>query len=136
MGNIDIKKLCEPFDNLRERTFGEENLFGGYESPITMIASQVETKIENDVMTAVQHYDIQVDKEELIKALAYDRGQYEKGYADRGNKIVPVVLEMNEGHAIRQINAYLDKATQTIYANWITVECAEAIGWKIKEGDN
>ena len=62
----------------------------GYESPITMIASQVETKIENDVMTAVQHYDIQVDKEELIKALNYDRQQYEKGYRDAQSKLKPM----------------------------------------------
>ena len=75
MGNIDIKKLCEPFDNLRKRTFGEEDLFGEYQSPITMIASQVETKIENDVMSVIQNYDIQVDKDELIKALNYDREQ-------------------------------------------------------------
>ena len=90
MGNIDIKKLCEPFDNLRERTFGEEDLFGGYESPITMIANQVETKIENDVMTAIQHYDIQVDKDELIKALNYDRQQYDKGYRDAQSKLKPM----------------------------------------------
>lgn len=105
----------------------------GYESPIRMIVSEIETKMENDTLMAIQRYGIDVDKEELIKALNYDRGQYEKGYADRGNKIVPVTLEMNEGHAIRQINAYLDKATQTIYANSITVECAEAVGWQIKE---
>ena len=108
----------------------------GYESPIRMIASEIETKMENDTLTAIQRYGIDVDKEELIKALNYDRGQYEKGYADRGNKIVPVTLEMEERHTVRQIKGYLDKATQTIYANWITVECAEAVGWKIKEGDN
>lgn len=108
----------------------------GYESPIRMIVGEMETKMEADTMSVIQRYGIDVDKDELIKALNYDRQQYEKGYSDRGKMIVPVVLEMNEGHAIRQINAYLDKATQTIYANSITVECAEAVGWKIKEGDN
>lgn len=108
----------------------------GYESPIRMIVGEMKTKMDNDTLTAIQRYGIDVDKEELIKALNYDRGQYEKGYADRGNKIVPVTLEMEERHTVRQIKGYLDKATQTIYTNSITVECAEAIGWKIKEGDN
>lgn len=52
----------------------------GYESPITMIASQIETKVEGDVLQAVQRYGIEVDKEELIKALQYDREQYNKGF--------------------------------------------------------
>ena len=38
--------------------------------------------MENDIMKTVISYDINVDKAELIKALAYDREQYEKGYAD------------------------------------------------------
>lgn len=59
-----------------------EDLSGEYESPIRIIASQVEMKMENDVLQAIQRYDIQVDKDELIKALNYDRQQYEKGYQD------------------------------------------------------
>lgn len=108
----------------------------GYDSPITLIVSQMQTKMEADTMSVIQHYGIDVNKEELIKALNYDRGQYEKGYADRGNMIVPVTLEMNQHGTVRQIKGYLDKATQIIYANSITVECVEAIGWKIKEGEN
>lgn len=54
----------------------------GYQSPVEIIASQIETKMENDTMTAIQHYGINVDKEELLKALNYDRNQYAKGYAD------------------------------------------------------
>lgn len=105
----------------------------GYESPIRMIVSEMETQMEKDTLTAIQRYGIDIDKEELIKALNYDRGQYEKGYRDRGNMIVPVTLEMEERGTVRQIKGYLDKATQTIYANSITVECAEVVGWKIKE---
>ena len=54
----------------------------GYESPIRMIVGEMETKMENDTLTAIQRYGIDVDKEELIKALNYDRGQYDKGYRD------------------------------------------------------
>jgi len=108
-----------------------------YESPIEIIqrdiANGIQVKMENDICNVICSYGINVNREELIKALNYDRQQYEKGYSDRGKMIVPVVLEMNEGHTIRQINAYLDKTTQTIYSNSITVECAEAVGWQIKE---
>ena len=62
---------------------------------------------------------------------AYEKRQEQKGYGDI--RIVPVVLEIKERHTTRQINAYLDKATQTIYTNSITVELAKEIGWVIKE---
>lgn len=54
----------------------------GYESPIRMIVGEMETKMEADTMSVIQRYGIDVDKEELIKALNYDREQYEKGYRD------------------------------------------------------
>lgn len=54
----------------------------GYKSPIKMVVEDVNIKIENDIIKAVQNYDIHVDREELAKALAYDRNQYDKGFAD------------------------------------------------------
>lgn len=53
-----------------------------FESPITQILSEMQTEYENGVLKAVQNVGFHVDKEELEKALAYDRGQYDKGYAD------------------------------------------------------
>lgn len=53
-----------------------------YESPIDAIYSDVVTKLEDGVLKAVQDVGITVDKEELIKALQYDRDQYRKGYED------------------------------------------------------
>lgn len=53
-----------------------------YESPINIIYRDIKTKFENEVLQAVQAVDINVNKSELIKALQYDRNQYEKGYAD------------------------------------------------------
>lgn len=55
---------------------------GGYESPITMIMDQMRIHQEGEIFTAVQNIGVHVDKEELIKALAYDRNQYEKGLKD------------------------------------------------------
>lgn len=57
-----------------------------YESPLSEIFGEIQTKIieheENQIVQAVQNCGINVDKEELTKALMYDRHQYEKGYAD------------------------------------------------------
>ena len=53
-----------------------------YKSPIEIIYGQTKTQIENDIFRAVQEYAINVDKDELIRALQYDRGQYKQGYAD------------------------------------------------------
>ena len=61
-----------------------------YEAPIEInieedfpdSGSMAVSEIENMICSAVLKVGITVDKEELIKALRYDRGQYEKGYAD------------------------------------------------------
>lgn len=57
-----------------------------YESPIKVIyddfVSEVTRKFDNTVITACQNVNIVVDKEELAKALKYDRDQYVKGFKD------------------------------------------------------
>lgn len=53
-----------------------------YKSPIDIIYGNIETKVEDDVVKAIQSYNISVDKDELIKALNYDREQYKAGYKD------------------------------------------------------
>jgi hypothetical protein len=53
-----------------------------YKSPITIITGQIKYEIENEIYRAVQEVGVSVDKEELIKALQYDREQYIKGYTD------------------------------------------------------
>lgn len=60
-----------------------------YKSPIevyiTQMAIERERNLENAILEAVQGLDIVVTKDELIKAIQYDRDQYEKGYADGYN---------------------------------------------------
>ena len=51
-----------------------------YESPIKLIQDEIRYEMENNVLKAVQNIGVNVDKEELIKALKCDRGQYDKGY--------------------------------------------------------
>lgn len=58
-----------------------------YESPIKLfqtdpLVEQLRDETDNMIYRAVIHADVNVDREELIRALEYDRGQYEKGYAD------------------------------------------------------
>lgn len=58
-----------------------------YESPITQIVSDISSQMiqnqENQLMYEVrQKMGWDIDKDELIKALQYDRDQYNKGYAD------------------------------------------------------
>lgn len=57
-----------------------------YESPISEMVDDICLKMQNyhdgQVMKAVQNIGINVNKDELIRALSYDRKQYDKGYAD------------------------------------------------------
>ena len=63
-----------------------------YESPITLITGQITSElvqgVDGEIFKAVQKVGVMVDQVELVRALAYDRGQYEKGYADRDAEIV------------------------------------------------
>lgn len=57
-----------------------------YKSPIELITGpivmkQVEER-EKQIYECIQQYGINVDKDELIRALQYDRSQYDKGYRD------------------------------------------------------
>lgn len=54
-----------------------------YESPIKQYLSEIQTEMESALLyTVKQKIGYGVDKAELIKALKYDREQYEKGYSD------------------------------------------------------
>lgn len=53
-----------------------------YKSPIEVMYTQMRTNMENKIFKAVQDVGINVDKTELVKALEYDRNQYQKGYED------------------------------------------------------
>ncbi len=57
-----------------------------YNSPIKIYETAMQTIMEereNAIFAKVQSaFDVDVDKAELIRALQYDRGQYEKGYLD------------------------------------------------------
>lgn len=71
-----------------------------YESPINVIVneicSDIQQKEDKYIMECVRNVGIDVNKHELVKALSYDRNQYDKGYNDGYNdgiKVLDKVLE-------------------------------------------
>lgn len=59
-----------------------------WESPIHVTQKDIELTLENEVLTAIHRVGIDIDKEELVKALTYDRDQYFKGYKDAKKEII------------------------------------------------
>lgn len=63
-----------------------------YKSPIELkiedIVSDVVKQVDEYTLRCFQQIGVNVDKYELIKALEYDRGQYEKGWKDREAEII------------------------------------------------
>lgn len=53
-----------------------------YKGPIEVIVGEVQHKMENEIIKAVQNVGINVNKIELHKALMYDRKQYTQGFED------------------------------------------------------
>jgi hypothetical protein len=88
-----------------------------YKSPIGIFMGEMQTKVEDDIYSVIQKYDIVVDKDELIKAINYDRGQYDKGYIDG---ILEVACKLREIYSnpdyistssdiLSQVNKILDE---------------------------
>lgn len=92
-----------------------------YESPIEIIYENVQTQFEDAVLKAVQKVGINVDKDELIKALNYDRGQYEKGYSDRDSEIVRC-KDCEYGHEIVDVNGLYFIVCGNPFGHGIAVE--------------
>lgn len=68
-----------------------------YKSPIQLVMDDIDytmrAKIDDTIYQAVLRCDVSVDKDELIKALTYDRQQYDKGYSDGYIKGTTEILE-------------------------------------------
>ena len=79
-----------------------------YKSPIEIEFTDVVYEIANDldkeVYRAISRYNVNVNEEELIKALQYDRQQYDKGYEDgykdgfNADKWISCEVEMPKEH--------------------------------------
>jgi len=85
-----------------------------YESPITVMTDQITRQInmeyDNAVMKAVVNVGVVVDKEELLKALKYDRDQYAKGYDEGYSKAIDDFVSVMQ----EEIARYSDVNTQAV----------------------
>ena len=104
-----------------------------WKSPIEIqqdIVRQVDMVIEDGAMKAIQRFDINVDKEELIKALKYDRDQYEKGYQDglNVNRWIPCRERLPEDEREVLITLFGD----SIYLGWYDLTVKQ---WRTEEFD-
>lgn len=82
-----------------------------YQSPIEIIHGELEMQLEGEVYKAVQRVGVNVNKEELLKALQYDRGQYDKGYEDG----------YDDGYA-KAIEEFAEKLCDAISEQYANVE--------------
>ena len=81
-----MEEFCE--SRLKDENLQKDGIIpdmSGYDSPIEMFINDAITtineKIENDLITKlIVNYDLNVDKDELIKLLHGDRDSYAKGY--------------------------------------------------------
>lgn len=100
-------------------------MFSGYESPITQIMGEMQMQMENDCMKVVQQCGFDVNKEELARALIYDREQYNKGYDDGYTKAIDDFERAIKGRLI-------DYLQNTILFNEFEIK---EIAEQLKEGD-
>lgn len=81
-----------------------------WESPVNIfeihepIVEEINKQTEETIFKAIHRVGVDVNKEELIRAMQYDRNQYEKGYKD------------GYADAIDEFISRLEKHTQE---NWI-----------------
>ena len=64
-----------------------------YKAPIKLISSPPKLNIDGEIYKAIVQCGVSVDKDELIKALQYDHGQYDKGYADAKTEVAREIFE-------------------------------------------
>lgn len=101
-----------------------------YESPIQILESTCDVKdalkqvaedlndrLETETFSIIKGYGIDVDKEELLKALSYDREQYSKGYADALTTLREKCIEHQDFH----------KGDDGKFRGWISVEDLDEI---------
>ena len=74
-----------------------------YESPIEVIQGELETQLEGEILKAVHRVGVTVDRDELIRALRYDREQYQKGFDDAREDAVVVTRCKNCKHSWEDI---------------------------------
>ena len=83
---MSAKNINDCIECHKRQEVGEVGM--SYQSPIDVIMGEMKIQRENEICKAVQNVGVTVDRNELLRALQYDRGQYQKGYIDRDSEII------------------------------------------------
>ena len=119
-----------------------------YESPISIISQMVNEQIKEQqaqeetaiVAEITKKIGVDVDKDELIRALNYDRHQYDKGFADGRafgrHEIESKLVHLKQCHAIpkEQLEYYGEERT-TEYKEFIKRQICSEIGRYLYENN-
>ena len=83
-----------------------------YQSPIEVTMSQMrfeqEKRLEDEVFKAIQDIGVTVDKDELIKALQYDRDQYCRGFIDGYTGDIDKMRQEVKADTVRQMQTEIE----------------------------
>lgn len=99
-----------------------------YKSPICVfetvgsIATSIRKEKENYIYECVSRIGVDVNKEELMRALQYDRSQYEKGYSDgiaEGtetaiDKFLEAYRTMSSSFSIDERDIYMERIAEQL----------------------
>lgn len=97
----------------------------GYNSPVAIMQNHLRMELEDGIYKAVQKVDVEVDKDELIRALRYDRAQYNKGYNEARKDTARDILDM--GTKLYEMSYHKSNAILRLL-EWIKVEYSVDIG--------
>ena len=115
----------------KQKPYGYDiySVFNEYKSPIKIepinLAKKVNEYVDNKIHEEiVQQYGVFVDKDELLKALQYDRHQYEAGFQNGYN------------HAIKELTSCRGcKYVNTPYRNYPCTHCCRKLENLFEEGE-
>ena len=125
-----IPEVDAPYESLSKMS---------YQSPIELMIGQMrfehEKRIEGEVMKAVQDVGVTVNKDELIKALRYDREQYEKGFADGRKGDIDKLCQEVKVDTVREMQERLkaQKFTHKNFGELVEVEVIDQIAKEMLE---
>lgn len=85
-----------------------------YKSPSNVVSSELRAEVENNIYKSMTNIGI-IDKDELIKALIYDRNQCEKRISDATPKWIPVEERLPKAEVKILVTVKDDSADLPIY---------------------
>lgn len=115
---------------LPKETSVDDFAYMNWQSPIHMIQEEIAQTVANDfdnqVYQATMRVGIKVDKDELVKALEYDRNQYQKGYMDGFFNAEKELTNIS-------IKSFIDELTDELYDLVTNAEDDDPVAWWMVE---